>query len=92
MYPLGVLCYWAMLFLFFFVFASYVCALEGPTFNKSTAPVNSVVVFAKGEGGYYCHKIPYLLVTASNTLIAFAEARGKDGRASCDDFSVRILN
>ena len=54
------------------------------------APEGSVVVFAKGEGGYYCHKIPYLLVTKSNSLLAFAEARGKDGRTTCDDFTVRM--
>ena len=51
------------------------------------APLDSTIVFAKGEGGYYCHKIPYLLTTSDNTLIAFAEARGKDGREACDDFS-----
>lgn len=55
---------------------------------KATAPSDSVVVFAKGEGGYYCHKIPYLLRTQANTLIALAEGRGRDGRSACDDFSV----
>jgi sialidase-1 len=54
---------------------------------EAVAPMNSVLVFEKGEGGYYCHKIPYLLLTAKNTLIAFAEGRGKDGRTTCDDWS-----
>lgn len=57
------------------------------TFCVSRAPETSVQVFAAGEGGYYCIKIPYLLRTPSNILIAFAEGRGKDGRSKCDDFS-----
>jgi sialidase-1 len=52
-----------------------------------TAPLGSVVVFEKGEGGYYCHKIPYLTRTHNNALLAFAEARGGAGREACDDFS-----
>lgn len=51
------------------------------------APNSSVLVFQKGEGGYYCHKIPYLLLTSQSNLIAFAEGRGKDGRTTCDDWS-----
>ncbi len=54
------------------------------------SPTDSVLVFQKGEGGYYCHKIPYLFRTVSNVLIAMAEGRGRDGRTSCDDFSVII--
>lgn len=56
-----------------------------------TAPADAVRVFVKGEGGYYCHKIPYLYRTANNVLIALAEGRGKDGRTACDDFSVRLI-
>ena len=56
-------------------------------FVESTAPKNGVLVFAKGEGGYYCHKIPYIFQTESNVLIAMAEARGKGG-TTCDDFTV----
>jgi hypothetical protein len=55
---------------------------------KASYPRDSVLVFGKGEGGYYCHKIPYLLRTKNNVLIALAEGRGKDGRTTCDDFSV----
>jgi hypothetical protein len=51
-------------------------------------PLDSVVVFTKGEGGYFCHKIPYLYRTCNGTLLALAEGRGRDGRASCDDFAV----
>ena len=71
----------------FLVFASLYAWINVCT---ATAPEGSVVVFAKGEGGYYCHKIPYLLVTKSNSLLAFAEARGKDGRTTCDDFTVSL--
>lgn len=52
------------------------------------APNNSVVVFTRGEGGYFCHKIPYMLRTLAGTLLALAEGRGKNGRSACDDFSV----
>jgi hypothetical protein len=55
---------------------------------RAERPDTSVVVFAKGEAGYYCHKIPYLFRTQSGSLIALAEGRGKDGRTTCDDFSV----
>ena len=51
------------------------------------APKDASVVFEKGEGGYFCLKIPYLYRTSQGTLIAMSEARGKDGRNSCDDWS-----
>jgi len=54
--------------------------------SAAAAELTPVVVFVKGEAGYYCHKIPYLFLTAGNTLLAFAEARGKGG-SSCDDFT-----
>ena len=66
--------WWLVLF-------SFVC------FAHATAPEDASLVFVKGEGGYYCHKIPYLYRTTSNILIALAEGRGKDGREACDDFS-----
>lgn len=52
------------------------------------APPDAVTVFQRGEGGYYCQKIPYLLLTSSGALIAFAEGRGRSGRSACDDFAV----
>ncbi len=58
--------------------------------KHTTRPVDAITVFSQGEGGYYCHKIPYLYRTNQGTLLAFAEGRGRDGRASCDDFAVRI--
>ena len=42
-----------------------------------------VIVFSRGEGGYYCIKIPVLLTTAKGTLIAFGEGR----MLSCSDFT-----
>lgn len=52
------------------------------------APPDAVTVFQRGEGGYYCQKIPYLLLSSTGTLIAFAEGRGRSGRSACDDFAV----
>lgn len=61
-------------------------------FNVNASPrEGSIVVFQKGEGQYYCHKIPYLLRTQKNVLIALAEGRGRKGREACDDFSVSVL-
>ena len=57
------------------------------SFVEAVAPKDSVKVFVKGEGGYYCHKIPYLFRTKSNVLLAFAEGRGANGRSACDDFA-----
>eukprot|EP01031_Cornospumella_fuschlensis_P025205 gene25205-30446_t len=69
-----------MLFLGGFLFSLLIIA-------HAVAPDGSVVVFTKGEGGYYCHKIPYLFSTLNGTLIALAEGRGRNGREACDDFS-----
>ncbi|CAI8057562.1 Sialidase-1, partial [Geodia barretti] len=44
---------------------------------------NQTVVFKRGEGGYYCIKIPSLVATAEGTLIAFGEGR----MISCSDFT-----
>ncbi len=44
---------------------------------------NEVVVFRRGEGGYYCIKIPSLTTTANGTLLAFGEGR----MFSCSDFT-----
>eukprot|EP01079_Euglenida_sp_SAG-EU17-18_P006366 gene6366-1134_t len=44
-------------------------------------------VFARGEQGYFCIKIPDLIVTHAGTLIAFGEARHR----SCSDFTATDL-
>ncbi|CAF3619397.1 unnamed protein product [Rotaria sp. Silwood1] len=36
---------------------------------------NETIVFSRGEGGYYCIRIPSLLTTVQGTLLAFGEAR-----------------
>eukprot|EP01063_Lacrimia_lanifica_P031772 TRINITY_DN5306_c0_g1_i1.p1 TRINITY_DN5306_c0_g1~~TRINITY_DN5306_c0_g1_i1.p1 ORF type:complete len:369 (+),score=104.68 TRINITY_DN5306_c0_g1_i1:66-1172(+) len=40
-------------------------------------------VFAAGEHGYFCYKIPDVVRTADGTLLAFAEAR----RPNCSDYT-----
>lgn len=65
--------------------------LEILSFDINSSPETAVLVFEKGEGGYYCHKIPYLFHTNDKTLLALAEGRGRDGRESCDDFSVCLI-
>jgi len=42
-----------------------------------------VVVFSRGEAGYFCIKIPVLISTFNGTLIAIGEARN----GSCSDFT-----
>ena len=49
-------------------------AETGPFFEKLT-------VFPAGEAGYYCFRIPALVVTAKGTILAFSEAR----KLTCHD-------
>ena len=56
-----------------------------------SAPATNVTVFAKGEAGYYCIKIPTLFATKGGQLLAFAEARGKLGPYGCADWSATDL-
>ena len=44
---------------------------------------NTSIVYSSGESGYACIKIPVLLRTFNNTLLAIAEAR----KNSCSDFA-----
>jgi sialidase-1 len=56
--------------------------------NLLVGPVGAtqVDVFVAGESTYYCIKIPTLVVTSKNSLIAMGEARSKGGN-SCSDFT-----
>ncbi|CAF3188942.1 unnamed protein product [Rotaria sp. Silwood2] len=36
---------------------------------------NETIVFSRGEAGYYCIRIPSLLITVQGTLLTFGEAR-----------------
>ena len=48
---------------------------------------NETVVFARGEAGYSCIRIPSILTTVKGTLIAFAEAR----MYTCDDTTLKDI-
>eukprot|EP00050_Salpingoeca_kvevrii_P008576 m.303703 g.303703 ORF g.303703 m.303703 type:complete len:390 (-) comp16122_c0_seq1:124-1293(-) len=47
------------------------------------AKETQIEVFTRGEGGYACIKIPYILATRNGTLLAFGEARHE----SCGDYA-----
>ena len=47
---------------------------RAPVFDEQT-------LFKSGEGGYYCYRIPALVVTTRGTVLAFCEAR----KHNCND-------
>eukprot|EP01084_Bolivina_argentea_P106604 190718_1 len=53
------------------------------TISFRTGKSEKINVFNAGENGYFCIKIPDLLLTFNNTLIAFGEGR----RNSCSDYA-----
>lgn len=58
-----------------------VCAVAEPLLSSPAFPL--VDVFSRGEGGYYCIKIPYLTTLPNGELLAFGEARV----GSCSDYT-----
>ena len=50
---------------------------------QSLIPTELVNVFSAGEGGYFCIKIPTLVLTANNTLLATGEGRME----TCSDYA-----
>lgn len=75
-----------ILVLNFFIVAACHCVLCNlPPLSPalSLSSTINVTVFRRGEGGYYCIKIPSLVSTANGTLIAFGEGR----MFSCSDFT-----
>ncbi len=50
--------------------------------EKKEALFNQMILFAGGEHGYKCYRIPALVVSTRGTILAFCEAR----RNSCSDF------
>src|ERR1039457_4497144 len=49
----------------------------GAVFNfaGASAPLQQTDVFVSGEGGYHTYRIPALIVTSNQTLLAFCEGR-----------------
>ena len=61
---------------------------------KNTSLPSDIVqreVFKAGEGGYYCFRIPALLFTTKDTLLAFAEGRGQHTKVCSDHGDVHIV-
>ena len=52
-------------------------------FHSQQVNGGEVDVFSKGESGYYCIKIPDLLITSSGVYIAFGEGRMNN----CSDYT-----
>src|SRR3989338_10058148 len=78
-----------LLLLAAFVMASVVLVIVTSSSNNIfvLAEQQRVDVFVRGEGPYFCIKIPYLFATQKGTLIALAEAR----YLSCSDFTATDL-
>src|SRR2546427_5634459 len=63
------------------------CSHSGPGSTKGkderTGPVfEKLNLFVAGEGGYFCYRIPALVVTTKGTILALCEARKHD----CNDW------
>lgn len=68
--------------------ATFLLKISFASSSVSASSASSRVdVFVRGEGPYYCIKIPYLFSTQKGTLIALAEARYN----SCSDFTATDL-
>ena len=64
----------------------YLCVVVGigtPQSQEKLTVSKEVIVFRRGEGGYYCIKIPSLVTTAKGTLLALGEGR----MFSCSDLT-----
>lgn len=75
-------------------FLCVVLAFSVAAHCKNTALPGDIVqreVFKAGEGGYYCFRIPALLFTTKDTLLAFAEGRGQHTKVCSDHGDVHII-
>ena len=57
------------------------CTVSETPGDGQPEPLQKITVFSKGEAGYYCFRIPALVMTPEGTTLAFAEGR----RDSCRD-------
>ncbi len=81
---------WLVVFVLAFV-TSGINASLAPSDTTQTGSVQREV-FRAGEGGYFCFRIPAILFTVEETLLAFSEGRGlQTGTCSDHGPDVRIV-
>ena len=78
-----------------FAMAVAVVKLSSSLSSCSQSPdlddITQTQVYAAGEGGYHCFRIPALLLTGKGTLLAFAEGRGQHTQVCADHGDVHIV-
>src|ERR1035437_6788136 len=56
---------------------------------SASAPLQQTDVFVSGQGGYHTYRIPALIVTSNQTLLAFCEGR-KHSRSDTGDIDLLL--
>ena len=74
-------CWIASLLLGVLTIGNAACTVSESPGDGVPEPLRKITVFARGEAGYHCFRIPALVVTPKGTVLAFAEGR----RDSCRD-------
>src|ERR1035441_6228175 len=57
--------------------------------SSASTPLQQQDVFVAGQGGYHTYRIPALIVTSNQTLLAFCEGR-KNSRSDTGDIDLLL--